>query len=355
LSKPAPLVSIVILNYNGQKYLLNCVDSVLKNQYPNFEVILIDNASTDNSIQPVEDTYKTDSRMHIIKNSTNLGFSGGNNVGFENSKGKYVVFLNNDTKVELDWLSSLVNALEADPTIGIAQSLIYQIDEKSIQSAGWLFSDYLIKKYSLCAGKPSNLQFKPVFDVSFACGASMIIRREILDKMGAFDPEAPYFYDDTLLSLKTRFLGKRVVTVSDSKMYHVSGATNVWKIRFTTYNLFKANSILIFDVYNKKADLAKAVVVNIFYVIGNVYFNILKSNMTAVLGNVEAFIWTLRNFPFIWRNRLLHWSKTEVDPEQVKKEFVRVNLPAVFYLFPSKISTDHLIYALDAYERTIKK
>jgi GT2 family glycosyltransferase len=80
-----PLVSIIVLNYNGEKYLNNCIRTVLENKYPNFEVLLVDNASTDDSIQPIKDQYSADPRLHIIVNKANLGFSGGNNLGLEYS------------------------------------------------------------------------------------------------------------------------------------------------------------------------------------------------------------------------------------------------------------------------------
>lgn len=355
LSESNPLVSIVVLNYNGEKYLQNCIRTVLENRYPNFEVLLVDNASTDGSIEPIKDRYGADPRLHIIVSKENLGFSGGNNLGLKYSRGKYIVFLNNDTTVEPDWLIQLVNALEQDSTIGIAQSLIYAMDKRSVQSAGWVYSDYLIRKYALCADKPADLQLKPVFDVSFVCGATMIIRREILEAMGAFEPSVPFFYDDTLLTLKTRLCGKRAVTVSASKMCHASGATNVWKTYFTTFSLQKANDILMFDVFHKRTDLIKAAAFNLANSVTSTFFNLSKRNTAAVHGNISAFFWTLRNFRFIWRNRITHWSKASASPEKVKQEFVRLKLPVAFYLAPSETSAKLLRGALQDYEKTLIK
>jgi GT2 family glycosyltransferase len=138
-----PLISVLILNYNGIKYLENCISSVLQTTYPNFEVILVDNSSTDQSLKAVKDKFGSDQRLKIIENSSNLGFSGGNNVGYSFSKGEYIAFLNNDTVVSPDWLTHLFNALKNDETIGLAQSLIFNIDGEKIQIAGWLYSNYL--------------------------------------------------------------------------------------------------------------------------------------------------------------------------------------------------------------------
>ena len=127
----APFVSVLILNYNGEAYLNNCLDSVLKSNYPNFEVVLTDNASTDKSIQIAQQTFSADPRLRIVINQKNLMFSGGNNAGYLHCRGEYVAFLNNDTVVEPDWLVALVNTMQNDSTIGLAQSLILMIDGKN--------------------------------------------------------------------------------------------------------------------------------------------------------------------------------------------------------------------------------
>lgn len=306
-----PFVSIIVLNYNGQEYIANCLDSILKNSYSNFELIVVDNASTDNSLKIIKDQFSSEPRVKIITNPTNLGFSGGNNIGFEQSKGQYIVFVNNDTTVPPNWLTPLVEAMENDPTIGVAQSMVYTIDGKKIQTAGFLYSNGLIKKEQLFLGKSSDITFEPVFEVSFVCGASMIIRRGILERMGAFEPKIPFFYDDTLLSLKTHFSGNKVVTVSASKIYHVGSASDVWKIRFTTYHLLKANIALLFDVYFNKTELARALMFNGFYILNSSVFNLQKKNVSAILGNFDAFVWSLRNLRYLWQNRLEHWSRTK--------------------------------------------
>ncbi len=348
-----PLVSIVILNYNGKSCLQDCLTSVLETKYSNFEVILVDNASKDNSLKMAQEAFGVDPRLKIIPNSVNLGFSGGNNVGFNYSKGKYIVFLNNDTIVDPDWLATLVSAMQHDPTIGLAQSMILNIDGEKIQTAGWLFSNYLIHKYQICKDKPSNLKFQPVFEVSFVCGASMMIRREVADEMGLFDPKMPFFYDDTLLSLKTWLAQKRVVTVSNSKIRHIGGATNVWNIQFTTYHLLKSNICLVFDVYSKLSDLARALLINAFYISTNSVFCLKKKNVAVIFGNIHGLTWGIRNFRYIWQNRLNHWSKTSFSPEELKKKFVRVKLPDAFYIIPSKRSNAYLTFAVNKYENSV--
>lgn len=353
--KPTPLVSVIILNYNGEDYLDNCIASVLKNSYPNFEILLVDNASTDLSVKNAMATFGGEGRLRLIQSTKNLGFSGGNNLGFTHAKGDYIVFLNNDTVVDPEWLMHLVNALQTDESIGLAQSTILMIDGQKIQTAGWLYSNYLVQKHSLAENKTSGLRLQPIFEVSVASGASMITSRSLIDEIGLFDPEIPFFYDDTLLSFKVWLANKRVVTVSDSKIRHIQGATNVWNLKRTTYNLLKAKICLMFDIYYPISDLVKGLFVNLFSIGVNSLFFLKKRNIQVVSANVEALTWGLKNFRYLWRNRLAHWAKGKIPPEQLQQRFVRIQLPLPLYLIPSKLSINRFAFETQKYESSLLK
>lgn len=350
-----PLVSIVILNFNGERYVEACLSSVLRTDYPNFEVIFVDNASLDYSLKIAKTLFATEPRLRIVESMENLGFSGGNNVGFNHSNGDYIVFLNNDTAVDPGWLTPLVDAMERDPTIGLAQSVILTIDGKKIQTAGWLFSNYLIHKHALYVDRPGDIALEPIFESSFISGASMMIRREIAEKMGLFEPKIPFFYDDVLLTLKTRLAKKRVVTVSDSRIRHVGGATNVWKMKFTTYHLQRANMILLFDIYYSRADLVRGLLVYALHSGVNSVFLVYQKNTAALFGMMDALGWSFKNFRFLWQNRLNHWHKSTVSPRVLKADFVRVKVPTAFDLLPSRRGNDCFRVAVDAFERAVLK
>jgi GT2 family glycosyltransferase len=348
-----PLVSVIILNYNGESYLDNCIASVLKNSYPNYEVLLVDNASTDLSVKNAMENFGGDQKLRLVQSEINLGFSGGNNLGFTYAKGDYIVFLNNDTVVDPEWLTHLVNAMQTDTSIGLAQSTILMIDGQKIQTAGWLYSDYLVQKYSLAENKTSGLRLQPVFEVSVASGASMITSKSLINEIGLFDPEIPFFYDDTLLSFKVWLANKRVVTVSGSKIRHIQGATTVWNLKRTTYNLLKAKICLMFDIYYPIGDLVKGLFVNLFSIGVNSLFFLKKRNLPVISANVEALFWGLRNFRYLWRNRLNHWAKKKIAPEQLQKRFVRIQLPLPLYLVPSKLSISRFAFETQKYESSL--
>lgn len=351
----SPLVSIVILNYNGDICLNNCLRSVFETQYPSFEVVLVDNASRDKSLKKALEAFGAEPRLKIVQNPTNMGFSGGNNVGYAESKGEFIVFLNNDTVVEPNWLRILVDAMEKDPSIGLAQSMILTIDGKKIQTAGWLFSNYLIQKYALFAGHPSQQECQPIFEVSFACGAAMIIRREIAETMGLFDSKAPFFYDDTLLSVKSWLAKKRVVTVSASKVRHLGGATNVWNTRFTTYNLLKSNACLLFDAYPGITELAKALLIYLAHTSSDSLFCLRNKRVDVFIENIRGMKWLLLNFKYLWKNKLRHWAKSIVSSEELKEKFLRVNLPVPLFLLPTRLGIDYFESEIRLYEKKLTK
>lgn len=348
-----PLASVVILNFNGKSFLNDCLKSVLSNRYTNYEVILVDNNSTDDSLELARKSFGNDPHLKIVESCTNLGFSGGNNIGFAYAKGDYIAFLNNDTVVDPDWLSTLVAAMKNDSNIGLAQSLILNMDGKTIQNAGWLLNSYLVNKYDLCSNKPSDTKLQPLYEISFPCGASMMVRRDLVEETGLFDPKLLFFYDDTLLGFKTWLAKKRVVTVSSSKVKHLSGATKVWNIKFTTYHLLKANICLLFDSYPTLSGLTKASLVTAFTLTTNSIFCALNKNVNAIIGNIQALTWAFKNFRYIWQNKLSHWNRTKVSPQTLEKSFIRIKLPLPFYLVPSKMGASCLAHEFQKYERQI--
>lgn len=132
-----PLVSIVIVNLNGGELIVNCVRSVLGTNYRRFEVVVVDNGSTDATIDTIQNIIrKAPTCVKLIKNQRNLGFAEGNNVGVSSSNGKYIVFLNSDTIVDPNWLQDMVALLEKEQNIAVVQSLLLTKDGTEVDSTG---------------------------------------------------------------------------------------------------------------------------------------------------------------------------------------------------------------------------
>jgi len=219
-----PLVSVVILNYNGREFVGRCLRSVLDTDYPNFEVVFVDNASTDKSAELVEELYASDLRLRIIRNNRNLGFTGGNNVGGKAAKGKYVVFLNSDTEPDPHWLKELIKVFESDRSMGCCQcKLLLAEDRKRIDSAGGF-----INRLGLCEERGSmeedNGQYDHIDEIFHAKGAAIAARKSTLDQIGLFDETFFINYEDVDLCWRTWLRGYRVVFCPKSIVYHKSRA-----------------------------------------------------------------------------------------------------------------------------------
>ena len=210
----SPKVSIIIVNYNGKELLQKCLDSLLKVNYDNFEIILVDNNSTDGSVEFITKNYPS---LIIIKLDSNKGFAEPNNVAAKISKGKYLLFLNNDTVVTPNFISEMVKVMETDKKIAVCQSLLLKPDG-SVDSSGD-FIDHLGVVYN------SKTKIDEIREVSSARGASMLVRSDIFEKLDGFDQKFFITFEDVDLCWRSWILGYRVLIIPTSIVYHEGGIT----------------------------------------------------------------------------------------------------------------------------------
>src|SRR3989344_3998781 len=192
-------VSIIIVNWNAKEDLKECLDSFLKKvKYPNYEIILVDNASKDDSVNYVKKNFP---KIKIVQSSSNLGFAGGNNLGFLKSKGKYVLFLNNDTITTSDFLTPMVKFLEERSDVGIVQPKILfhrpgTILHHKVNSLG----SFLLKSgflYHLDYGKSDRNIKTTAYEIFTAYGACFLARKKIIEKVGLFDTSYFAYFEET--------------------------------------------------------------------------------------------------------------------------------------------------------------
>lgn len=214
--KPAPRASVIVVNHNGGEYLRQCLESLGPVCHHTDEIILVDNASTDGSVSGVPQAFPD---VRLIRSPVNLGFGGGNNLGVRWASGDYLAFLNPDTVVTPGWLTALVEALEADPTIGLATSQILLMgDPERINACG---NDIHCTGLTLCRGMGLDHTTMPdSTEVSAVSGAAFLIRREVFESLGGFDEPFFLYMEDTDLSLRARLAGYRCVYVPTSVVYH---------------------------------------------------------------------------------------------------------------------------------------
>ena len=220
-----PLISVIILNYNGKGFLEECIDSVLKSDYPNFEVILVDNASSDDSIGVIEKAFVQDNRLKIIRNNQNLMFTGGNNVGILQAKGELIIVLNNDTVVEKNWLKEISKAMQ-DERIAASQPkmLIYGSSPPIL--------DYTVNtmdRYGFCNGIGRGTidrgQYDGTDEIFYAAGAALVLRKKVLDEVGIFDEKFGAHWEDVDLCWRIRLKGYKICFIPKAVVYHKGSLT----------------------------------------------------------------------------------------------------------------------------------
>ncbi len=220
----SPLVSVIIVNYNGIDFVEPCLKSVLCASYPNIEIIFVDNASTDGSLELVRRRFGCAPGIKIIANEMGLGPAKGRNTGIKNSQGKYIVFLDNDTEVDRDWLNELVLTFEGDKSIGAAQSKIMLFDKKTIDSCGHHLSINGFP-YEIGVGERDKGQYNKPQDIFGAKSAAMFIRKDVLNEIGYFDKDYFMHSEETDLSWRVWLNGYRIIFMPGSIVYHKRGGT----------------------------------------------------------------------------------------------------------------------------------
>jgi GT2 family glycosyltransferase len=217
-----PALSIIIPNWNGVRHLSTCLGSLRRQTYPHLEVILVDNASTDESVAFVKEHFP---EVRLLVLEENLGLTGGINRGFQVARGEFVASLNNDTEVVAQWAEKIVEALVAHPDAGIVASKMLLFDRRDIlHSAG-----------DACGvdGIPVNRgvwqkdegQFDRDEYIWGACGGAVAYRRMMLDDIGSFDEDLFMYCEDVDLNWRAQLAGYRCVFAPQAVVYHCLSAT----------------------------------------------------------------------------------------------------------------------------------
>jgi len=218
-----PLASIVIPAYNHLDHTLACL-AALGNDHPRtpFEVIVVDDCSSDNTAQ----TLAAIAGLRWHRNAENLGFIGACNAGAERARGRYLVFLNNDTQVRPGWLDALIESFATLPEAGLIGAKLIYPDGRLQEAGGIVFRDGSGWNYGRFAD-PADPRFNFVREVDYCSGAAIAIARELFHELGGFDPHyAPAYYEDTDLAMKVRARGLRVYYQPRAEVIHCEGVSS---------------------------------------------------------------------------------------------------------------------------------
>ncbi|MCK4795423.1 MAG: glycosyltransferase family 2 protein [Desulfobacteraceae bacterium] len=211
-----PFVSIIVLNWNGEAYISKCLDSLLEQTYPSYEVLVVDNGSTDGSIELLRGYLP---RIRLIMNEKNLGFAAGNNVAIREANGEFIVLFNNDAVAHRDWLEWLVAGTLTPPQADIASGPIYFYEPSDViwcagvridmlTGVGWLLSLY-------------SQHFEPSDDIDYLIGCALLVRNRVFEEIGLLDERFFFYSEDFDFCLRAKRAGFSLRLVPDAMVWHM--------------------------------------------------------------------------------------------------------------------------------------
>ena len=223
----SPEITVVVVNWNRRELLRSCLESLEKQQNADFEVIVVDNGSSDGSPEMVSEEFAAPGplRVRLIRNPVNRGFCTANNQGFGDAKGRFVALLNNDAEADPGWLAALRSAFEDRAGIGMAASkILVHEDPRRIDKAGHLI--YLDgQNRGRGSGELDTGQYDRTEETLWPDGCAAMYRREMLEEVGGFDEDFFAYGDDAELGLRARIAGWSCWYVPDAVVRHHRGST----------------------------------------------------------------------------------------------------------------------------------
>lgn len=248
MSIPAK-VAVIILNWNGKKYLEEFLPSVVDSTYPELELIVADNASTDESVEFLRAVYPD---VRIILNSGNLGFAKGYNEALKVVEADYFILLNSDVKVGPNWIEPVIRAMEADPSIAAAQPKILSYRDPALfehAGASGGFIDTL--GYPFCRGRifdtveQDQAQYNDTTEIFWASGAAFFIRKTAWETAGGFDADFFAHMEEIDLCWRLKNMGFRLIVCPESVVYHLGGGSLSSDSPYKTYLNFRNNLFMV--------------------------------------------------------------------------------------------------------------
>jgi len=237
----SPLISAVVLNWNGCHVLDNCLRSLYNQTYRPLEIIVVDNASTDGSVDFLREKFHS---VHLIRNDKNLGFGAGNNIGIRASQGRYIMMLNNDTRLDPNCVEELKRSIEKDERFGAcASKILLESRPDIIDGVG-----IVVCPDGLSFGR-GRLQKRERYDeeeeIFFASDGACLYRREMLDDIGLYDEDFFAYADETDMGWRAQLAGWKCIYSPKAIVYHHHSTSSGGRVSFFKAFLVERNRIWV--------------------------------------------------------------------------------------------------------------
>ena len=321
------IVTIVIVNYNGKKFLKDCLGSIARSTFRDFEVILVDNGSKDGSVYFVKRYFPW---VKIVKNEVNVGFAEGCNIGAKHSSSKYIVFLNTDVKVEPDWLEKLVKTAELDPSIGACGCKVLLMDTGLIDCIGGFNCDvYGHGLYAVGHLENDYGQYDNVTECFAIAGMCMLVRREAFERIDGFDSKFFLLAEDIDLCWRMRLAGYTIRVNPRAVVHHKSMATFKKEhirrdyIRF----LVERNTLRMLIKNYSTNSLIKIIPKYFAIILAESLFYISIAKIPLTISNIKAILWNIMNLRDSWELHVnVNATLRSVNDKDIQKNMLKNSL-----------------------------
>jgi GT2 family glycosyltransferase len=315
-------VTVVIPNWNGERFLELCLSSLKRQSFEDFETILVDNGSTDGSLELIARYFP---EVRVVSLEENRGFSAAANAGITTSGSELVALLNNDTEQEPGWLAALVRAADSHPDAGsFASKMLDFQDRRMLDGAG----DALRLSglpYRLGHGELDRGQFESPDAVFGACGAAALYRRRMLDEVGLFDEDFFAYCEDGDLSFRARLAGYGCRYVPEAVVYHVGSASTGGKRSPRATSLGTRNSL---SLLVKNLPLSVAPHLLPFFVAGQLTRLLTAAATGTLRAHLEGLTGAGRHLPLMLEKRRGIQSRRKIPDADIRVAVLSSSLAA---------------------------
>lgn len=316
-----PFCSVIIVTYNGRNLLERFLPSVEKLDYQNYEVIIVDNASTDGSRTFIKSDYP---HFGLVRSAKNFGTAEGSNLGLPHAKGEYILWLSNDMELDPSLLRWLVETAESSPEIGICTCKMRRITAKGkklniIDSVG---GDLDILGFPSARGinEPDKGQLDKTSEVFFSFGGAMLIKREVINKIGAYDPTFFTLADDIDLCWRAHLIGYKVVAQPKAVLYHrVSATLGTIFGRSKKRYMSERNTFRMLLKNYSTPTLAKIFPLYLGLLTAEITLFLILRKLRLVTAYLKAIIWNLYNFKDTWTQHVAIQQIRIVNDKDIQK------------------------------------
>jgi len=338
-----PLVSVVIPHWNGVEVLSECLESLSETKYPNMEIIVVDNASTDGSPDWVSLNFP---QVKLIENDQNYGYAGGCNRGAKTAEGEYLVFLNNDTIQDHHWLAGLVDFMNLNSNVAAVQPKILDFFERTKfdyagGAGGWLD----ILGFPFARGRVfleqerGNGQYDKMRPIFWASGTAIMVRKSDFETAGGFDEIFFAHQEEIDLCWKFHLMGKEIWAIPNSTIYHKNAVTLPMFTRMKQYLNHRNSYLMVLSNYSLPITLYLAPIRFALELVAALYA-IVRLDLNHLLGIIQAQLWILFHPHVIIHRRKKVKQVRKIKDKKIFKRLYWGSVVLDYYIRRKKTSAE---------------